>query len=234
MKIDEVCLVIIAFLVCFYIGVYSEAKPIRVMIIDTGVSTVPLEIQSHVKEPFSEEYQDNDGHGTIIASLVVQGACSEVELISCRYLNKNNDDTLAQSKRCLRMALQKNVNYINYSSSGEEHDKEERNLFKKLGKKGVITVVAAGNNGKDLGKCKKIYPACYNTKNMFIVGGLDNKGQKSIMSNYSKLSNFRWELGEKVAAIGKNNTYEFHWGTSEATAIHTNKLLKQKCLLTIK
>lgn len=228
----EVTILILLSLLFLYLGEKSEAKEtIKVLIIDTGVDLSHEEISSHVKEPFNPvDYIDYSVHGTAMASLILKDTCQEVELISCNYYPSHN--SYDDSNSCFYKALSENVQYVNFSSSGKHQNDEERELLRELSNKGVVVVVAAGNDGLNLtktGKCEGSYPACYLFKHMYIVQNIEQNGKLHEKSNYLKNKNARKEMGMDVSVLFPRGQYGKISGTSPAAAKFTNRLLKQKC-----
>jgi len=218
-------------LLTLLVPVMTLAKPIKVMVIDTGVSLEHKEISQHVREEhISTNYFDQHGHGTHIAGLVLKNTCSKVELISCKfyypYLNH-----VAKVTECFQLALASNVDVINFSGGGPMSSDIEEYTLKRLSDKGVKIVVAAGNQNNDLSdKYTKYYPAQYKgIKNLIVVGNLNEDGTRAKTSNYG-LENMVWEKGQGVlSTMPSPYVYGVMSGTSQATAIRTNKILKELC-----
>lgn len=219
--------VLIVFLL--FIPIISLADSIKVMVIDTGINGNDYHLKPYIKEQFNQNYKDINGHGTHIAGLVTQDTCSRVELISCKFFEENQKADMNKYMNCLHKAIDLKVNFINFSAVGYKVNKIERNLLKKLTKAGTVVVVAAGNNSKDLKDKCEYFPACYKMKNLITVGALDHESKKLSISNYN-IPNMVWELGENVPSLGLSGTTAFMTGSSQATAIRTNRLIKQKCL----
>lgn len=228
---NKTLLLFIISLICFYFSFQANAKSIRVMVIDTGISVSWPQIKSHVKEPLNDDYKDDHWHGTAMAGLVLENTCDEIELVSCNY-HPFKKDEMQHSNDCFKRALNENIQYINYSSSGIYPFKEEKEIIKKLSDKGVIIVVSAGNNGKNLtqtGKCEGSYPACYLFKNVYIVQNIDKNGKLDPTSNYLNDINARSEIGVNILILKPDNTTGNVTGTSPAAAKYTNSLLLEKC-----
>lgn len=233
---NEIILIIVS-IFCIIWTVYADAKNIKVMVIDTGVDKSHQEIFEKVKEEWNFHYIDDNGHGTAIAGLVIRDTCDEVELISCKYYGftgylKDSESSEKGTNRCFQYALDQNVDYVNYSSVGIDPDVEEYKLIKQLTDKGVIVITSTGNQNTNLTPmqpCAHAFPACYLTKNMFIVGNITKEGRKAYTSNFANVPQMRWEIGVNVSVLAPRNGYITMSGTSMSTAIYTNKLLKQAC-----
>jgi hypothetical protein len=79
--------------------------------------------------------------------------------------------------------------------------------------KGIVLVVAAGNNGEDISQYS---PA--NCNNVIVVGAVQNNNQKASYSNTGKAVDLM-ALGRGVYSLGIDHKY-FYWdGTSQATPI---------------
>lgn len=232
-KINEITLIIVGILSGIFSCQQSHAKSIKVMVIDTGVDLFHKEIKSHVKSMLYdyEDYTDLNSHGTAMASIVLKDTCEQIELVSCLYFDYSNNN-VEKSNNCFTRALNEDIQYINYSSYGEQPNTEEKEILKKLTDKGVIVVVAAGNKGINLiknGKCEKSYPGCYLYDNMFIVQSLDKNGKLRYDSNYLKHPNARSEIGVDVKVLYPGNKDGVISGTSPAAAKYMNSLLLKEC-----
>lgn len=207
------------------------AEEIKVMVVDSGVSLEWPSLKSHVKESWSWDYVPNHWHGTAVASLVIKDTCEQVTLISCNYYLKYPNGT-SGTNNCFKTAIKKNIDYMNYSSTGDEPNLEEFQLLKKLSDKGVIITVAAGNEGKNLTPsqpCTGSFPACYILDNLFPVQNINNFGYLMETSNYLKVPNTRSTVGSHIEVLLPNDKRGKVSGTSFSSAIYMNSLLKKRC-----
>lgn len=171
------------------------------------------------------DYQDSNGHGTHIAGLILRDTCPEVELISCKYYDETytNKQNIDNSVICFKKAMNSDYDIINYSSGGTSRNDNEFNVLKRIH---TTIVVAAGNNSQDLNK-STYYPASYGLKNIIVVGNLNGKF-RSLNSNFG-LVNMVWEQGTNILSTYLGGRFVYMTGTSQSTAIHTNRLLKEMC-----
>lgn len=208
------------------------AAKITVLELDTGIDRSHPQINSHLpKNPANVlDYIPIKNHGTHVAGLILKNVCDEVELESCSWfdvLNPNGD--FKEYLACLKMAAELKPDIINISAVGTHYEKEEFDLLKKLSDMGIIIVVAAGNEGRNLLlPGNDFYPAKYALNNLIPVGSLDKNGIISSFSNHG-LTNEVYESGVDIRSTWPNGTYGFMTGTSQATAIHTNRILLEKC-----
>lgn len=230
--INELTLIfILSLAIGMFVKIHADTT-IKVMVVDTGLDLSHDSIKKHVKEQWNDNYHDIHGHGTAMTSLILRDVCSQVEIISCRYLNfmvGSIDSTIS----CFREALKKKVDYVNYSSTGTMNTPEEENILKQLSDQGTTIVTASGNEGINLttgeNECKGSYPACYKIRNLFMVGALNKFGERYITSNYADVSHMRWEKGEQQFVLLPEKKSALWSGTSIAAALYTNSLLLKRC-----
>lgn len=214
-----------------------SATEIKVMIIDTGIASTNFNLQPYVNKEDSlihpESYNDWHGHGTHVAGLVTKNTCSQVSLYSCAFYDKHDTSEVMWEKllSCYQRAHDEHMDYINLSGGGDTPTEKEFIKIKQIvSDPNVTMIVAAGNGeneppiGKNLGNpCWGYFPACYDLEHMVIVG---NEGARS--SNYGYW-NMEWEDGTGVLSSLPGNNQGYMTGTSQSTAIYTNKLLLEKC-----
>ncbi len=214
-----------------FLSLNLQAETLKVMVVDTGIELGHKEIRSHVKEKWSWDYVSNHWHGTAVASLVIKDTCPQVELISCNYY-VNYPKGIEGSNACFRTAIDKNVDYVNYSSMGDELNIEEYKLLKVLSDRRVVISVATGNDGKNLTPnypCSGSFPTCYLLPNMFLVQNINEFGYLKESSNYLKHENVRSEIGSNIEVLLPDGKTGRVSGTSFSSAIYMNKILKKRC-----
>lgn len=220
-------------LLTFFITSLAFSKEIRILEVDTGIDLSHKRIRTHVSksEWTNPDYIDTNSHGTHIAGIILEKVCPQVKLISCKYFYDHTapNDKLIRSIDCFKRALNENVDIVNYSSSGNFYDKDEFNIIKLLGEKGIIFVTAAGNEGKDLSNpLTSVYPAKYDLPNIVVVGNLEDESHRHFLSNYG-LKGMKWEFGTEILSTLPDNKFGYMTGTSHAAARYTNKLLLKLC-----
>lgn len=219
---------LLPFLLFFTFSI-CKAETIKAMVIDTGVYP-HMDFRHHIKEDINGfHYKDNNGHGTHVTGLILKDTCSQIELISCKYTEGNSKGSFLAAIQCFHRAIKENIKVINFASYGKTFEPIEFYILKQIEKKGIILVTAAGNDNKYLGSpCYYSFPACYMLQKMIIVGALNNRHKRSSISNYG-LPGMYWELGEYIYSTLPYNRFGYMSGTSQATALATNKILKNIC-----
>ena len=205
---------------------------LRIAVIDTGLDLHDPRFQdvlcsSGHKDYTSSSIADTDGHGTHVTGLIKKYAGKESVGKYCLVIYKfykvefTGERLMSNMLQAMSEAKQESK-IINISAGGPEYDIIEYNIIKHS--KDVTYVVAAGNESYNLKK-DKYYPASYNLTNMIVVGSMGRNGYRASTSNYG-LPGMEWETGEKVWStfpVGEGVLS----GTSQATAIHTGKLIKK-------
>ena len=206
----------------------ANAKDVVVAVIDTGIDSNHKDLKGCVLKGYNFVNNDLDtndsvGHGTHIAG-IIHGIALKAKLLPLKYYKDTDKDwqSIENTKKAIYSAINKKVNIINYSSTGIGNSYSEYLALKQASDKGIIIVVAAGNNGNDIEiNGNESYPASYtNISNMITVGYLDENNDKlSDRSNYSKnLVDFAIR-GENIRSTLPNNTYGYLSGSSMSAAI---------------
>jgi major intracellular serine protease len=226
----------------------AYSKQIRVAVIDTGISfrvvyKIPLCKEGH-RDFTRTTLHDRHGHGTNISGLIDQYARNQIlkdpkdidhinktNINYCQIILKFYDEKRSSLKSEDRMieaiewAIQLKVDIINISAGGVDALSLERFFIKKALDNRIQVVLAAGNDGYELGKNGNYYPAMYD-KRAIVVGNWQQKNVRALTSNYGNIVN-TWEIGTNSISYsledGKLSTMT---GTSQATAIHTGKIIR--------
>lgn len=235
---------------------YSQALvrklPIRVAVIDTGISRDRMDDESLCKEGHKDftgtGLHDNHGHGTHIYGLIDQYAkgiilkqgqdiskLTNKKINYCQIIIKfyNSEHSplngLSVIKKALRHAIDLKVDIINISAGGTLPDEQEFLLIKEALDKNILIVAAAGNNGQNIVRKPKktsdgqYFPALYDDRIVVIGNGIDE-------STHAKTSNHgenvdHWELGMDVLSFGPTGLVKMS-GTSQSAAIFTGKFIR--------
>ncbi len=230
-------------------GVHTgDAKTITIAVIDTGIDPSVGHLCKYGHKDFTNSpfeipspLRDDHGHGTHIAGLIKKYAGEgNYCLVAIKYYKESNSGAvnLKNMLEALRYAINIKADFINISGGGPEANPVERDLVKKALDQKTTLVFAAGNEGEDLDKKCSYFPACYFPDKVSIVGNLLNRpawvpasytGSNPInsRSNYGKVVN-HWEVGTDVESNSPSGKLVKMTGTSQATAIVTGKLVKER------
>lgn len=224
------------------LSVNVNAQPIKVAVIDTGfdfkstwqpirddVPSTPTLCPTGHKDFTGNGLQDDHGHGTHIAGLIgkYSGNADYCLVIYKYYDNKGSDfNNLVNTIKSFGSAIAEGVNIINYSGGGISRNSEECAVLKTALDKGITVVAAAGNENIDL-DVHPFYPALCDSR-IVVVAGQDKYGKRVPSSSFSsrKFTVVK-ELGIDVLSILPGGQYGFMTGTSQATAIHSGKIVQK-------
>lgn len=205
-----------------FLALMSIAKPIKIAVIDSGLNQVVAKDipVCQYYDLTGTGFNDNIGHGTNVSGLI-HGFAKNKDY--CQVIIKVFDpatkDGFQHSLFAFDMiSRDPDIVIVNYSAGGGEFNSYERDLIMKILGQGKIFVSAAGNNSQNLDKMCNYYPACY-SKKIITVGNLSGK-KRNKSSNYGKYIRV-WEDGTDAYSYGVTMS-----GTSQATAIHTGKLVR--------
>lgn len=208
----------------FLISSAYANEPIRVALIDTGLDlqdprfTPVLCPTGHENLSGDPTIDDNEGHGTHIAGIIKQYAeDANYCLIILKYFSANRNNTIVDA---LRKAVGRGANIINISSAGPGFSESEYRVIKYASS--VTIIAAAGNDGK----IEPMFPGSYDLPNVINVGALDIFGKRRGSSNYGPKVK-AWEKGEAIQSTLPGGYVGYMSGTSQATAVHTGKLIKE-------
>lgn len=202
----------------------GQGTRIKIAVIDSGINSSALKPYlcdgGHI-DLTGNTLTDVVGHGTNVTSIIVKNLNPKTHCIVIIKWFHNDKAHLSAVSPAITKAIEDKVSYINMSLSGYAYDAQEFYSIQKALDLGIVVVVAAGNNGKNLGVKCDIYPACYpiNNKNYYVVANfVDDVRFDS--SNFGGPVN-AFENGVNINAGGYVMT-----GTSQAAAKFMNDLLK--------
>lgn len=194
-----------------------------VLIIDTGLSSNRTELTKYVEPYFLEYYDDINGHGTHVTSLILRHACPSVKIIPCLYYTGKEEELLERELKCLKTGLKYNVDLVNMSLYGPDKSEEEYKLLKKYEKASIPVHVSLGNDGS---ATLPAYPADLKLDNLVKIGALNERAfaESSNLRSNAKYFHYRY-----FAADLSKYGVQVMAGTSQATAYYTGLKVKEYC-----
>jgi subtilisin family serine protease len=176
----------------------------------------------------NNDLTDNHGHGTHIAGIIgavggngigISGICPKVSLMVLKYYDPYalHTDTVKNTARAIRYAVDMGANIINYSDGGIEPNDEEFAAVKYAQDHGVLFVAAAGNEHSN-SDVSHYYPADYNLSNIISVTAINALANVLSSSNYGTKTVHIAAPGEGIESTLPGGHYGYLTGTSQATA----------------
>ncbi|MFN6484395.1 MULTISPECIES: S8 family peptidase [unclassified Nostoc] len=166
---------------------------------------------------------DQNGHGTHVSGTIagennnygVTGIAYDAKIMPVKVLNDSGSGSYNSIAKGIHYAVDNGANVINLSLGGGSSNRTLESAIDYASSKGVIVVMAAGNDGDDLPG----YPARYAYKSGIAVGAVDKNNNMPDFSNRSGTNEISYVTapGVKIYSSVPNNQYATYSGTSMAT-----------------
>jgi len=196
-----------------------HAKPIRVAVIDTGITKEAIKEAKLCKEQHKafvpgKSIEDNHRHGTNVAGLIQKNAKdADFCMIIIKFYENDSYNSLLSLVKSLNYARSLKPDIISFSGGGNFKSLLEQYAVHRIVEEKIIFIVAAGNHSTDLDKKCDYFPACYNEK-MWVISSKDVSN-----ANYGKVVD-AYINGKNKTGFGITLS-----GTSQATAIFTGRAI---------
>ena len=176
-----------------------------------------MDFTGNGKRPTAHDYH---GHGTQMAG-IIKSVNHKVQILALKYYKQfaKGKRNMEASNKALRYAIDNNVDIINYSGGGPRYDIEEYSLLKEAQRKGILVIVASGNEGLNIDqKNNTFYPANYTLDNIISVNAHDEYTKLIKASNYGSRNVDISAPGYRIKSSNIGSHYGYGSGTSQATA----------------
>jgi subtilisin family serine protease len=176
--------------------------------------------------------QDVNGHGTHVAGIVaarggngigVSGVAWRARLMAVRVLDGDARGTTSTVAQGIRYAVDNGARIVNLSLAGPAPAGDLESAIQYAGRRGVLVVAAAGNDGRDLAGAPT-YPAAYPEDNVLGVAATDQRGALSAISDFGPGADLA-APGEDILSTALGGGYEWRTGTSMAAPHVTGALV---------
>ena len=176
--------------------------------------------------------QDENGHGTHVAGIVaarggngigVAGVAWRARLMAVRVLDAGARGTTTTVAEGIRYAVANGARIINLSLAGPAPSGDLENAIGDARAHGVLVVVAAGNDGRDLAGAPS-YPAAYPEDNVLGVAATAPGGGLAGISDFGAGADLA-APGEDILSTALGGGYESRTGTSMAAPAVTGALV---------
>lgn len=195
------------------------ADPIKVGIIDTGISNKHPDLMANIKGGINtinprKSWNDDNGHGSHVAGIVaavnnpsgVVGVAPQADLYAIKSLNANGSGYLSDIIEGIEWGITNNMQVLNMSLGTASNIQSFHNAVIAAKNAGVIIVAAAGNSGGAVN-----YPAAYSE--VIAVSATDQN------NNLATWSSRGAEVDLAAPGVGVYSTYK---GTGYATLSGTS------------
>lgn len=199
----------------------NNANPIKVGIIDTGISKDHPDLKANIKGGINtiqprKSWNDDNGHGSHVAGIVaglnntsgVVGAAPLADLYAIKVLNANGSGYLSDVIEGIQWATANNMQVVNMSLGTGSNIQSMRDAVIAAKNAGVVIVAAAGNSGGSV-----LYPAAY--PEVIAVSATDQNDQLAWFSSYGPEVDLA-APGVSIYSTYKGSNYATLSGTSMA------------------
>jgi len=177
-------------LLFFMLAITAKAE-VRIAVIDTGLNVAAVNVKvcaDSAKSFVSNEgpYSDLHGHGTEVTRIVSESIPKTIPfcIIPIKVGNATGFILPLHIAQGIDYAVEKKADVVNISISGSMYFEVEALAVRRALNKGVILVIAAGNNSKNLNTNCNAFPACYDPR-------IEVVGYFSPDSNHGKVVDFK-------------------------------------------
>jgi subtilisin family serine protease len=167
--------------------------------------------------------QDANGHGTHVAGILGArggngiggaGVAWQARLMALRVLDGQARGTTAAVAAGIRYAVDNGARIVNLSLAGPTSTPDLQEAVRYARARGVLIVVAVGNDGIDLTN-SPTYPAAYGEDNVLGIAATTRDGDLSSVSDYGPGADVA-APGEQILSTALGGGYEWRTGTSMA------------------
>ncbi|UOF00452.1 S8 family peptidase [Bdellovibrio reynosensis] len=162
-------------------------------------------------------------HGSHVAGIIaadhtkgsVEGVAPQAQIIPAQFIANDGGGSLGDAVLALQYSANRGAKIINASWGGAPCVTSLRNTFIELEKKGILVIVAAGNDGRDVDLYPE-FPASFNLANQITVAASSVTDFMTAWSN----SGFQYvhvaAPGERILSTIPGNSTAYMDGTSMA------------------
>jgi len=173
--------------------------------------------------------KDGSGHGTAIAGIIaaegnnnigITGVMWHAGLMSLRVLDNDGVGDVGHAVEAIDFAIAHNAAAINLSWGTDEAPLALKDAIKRAGKRNIIVVCSAGNDGRDI-ETLPYYPASFDLTNLIAVAAIDNQDQLTGWTNYGQTHVTMAAPGVDILTTKAGGGYQKVTGTSASAPLVT-------------
>jgi subtilisin family serine protease len=167
-------------------------------------------------------------HGTHVSGIIaadhqtgsVRGMAPKAKLIPAPFIDAESGGSIGDAILAMQYVSNRGAKIINASWGGAPCMASLRNAFEELNNKGILVVVAAGNNGADI-DYNPDYPAAFNMANQITVAAATASDLMASWSNSGFNLVHLAAPGSQILSTIPNNATDYMDGTSMAAPFVT-------------
>jgi subtilisin family serine protease len=168
--------------------------------------------------------EDDEGHGTHVSGIVAghgdndtggAGLCWSGKVMPVKFMNSRGKGSTSDAIDGIDYAIHEGAKIINCSFGSSSKSSALQDAVDAAQDKGVLMVIAAGNNGDNIDK-EPEYPAAFTNGNIITVAAVTETGDLASFSNYGKGKVDLGAPGDSIVSTYLPSTYRALSGTSMA------------------
>jgi subtilisin family serine protease len=169
---------------------------------------------------------DDHGHGSHTSGTAaavggngygISGVCPRCSIMPLRFITASGSGSDVDAIRAIDYAVRMGAKILSCSWGGKETSQPLYDAFKAADERGVMSVIAAGNNGEDLNN-HMFFPARYNLPNQLTVAALYPVNiYIPFWSNYGNAYVHISQAGDQILSTVPGDKFDAYSGTSMAT-----------------
>lgn len=169
----------------------SMGQGIKIAVLDSGIDLDHEDLAANIIGGYNAinggSYDDDDGHGTIVAGIIGAipnnsvggaGVAGKASLLAVKVLDKDGYGTSESISKGIRWAADNDADILNLSLGANQDDPLIKQAIDYAYNKGCVIIAAAGNDFSD----SVSYPAAYS--NVIAVSALNEANGLADFSNY--------------------------------------------------
>nr|WP_051223010.1 S8 family peptidase [Conexibacter woesei] len=172
---------------------------------------------------------DEDGHGTHVAGIVggrtnnatgIAGTCWTTRIVPVRFMDSRGRGSTSDAIAGMQYAARSGAKIINCSFGAPTASRSLHDAVQAVKDRGILLVVAAGNDGKDL-DADPSYPASYGFDNIISVAATTADDTLASFSNFDARKVDLAAPGDGILSTYPTDRYKTLSGTSMAAPFVT-------------
>ncbi len=148
----------------------------------------------------------------------ISGVCWTGSVMAVKFMNFRGKGSTSDACDAIRYAVRQGAKVINASFGSSSKSNALQDAVEYAQDKGVLLVVAAGNDGEDIDK-HPVYPASFGNANILTVAASTSADKLASFSNYGDEAVDVAAAGEDIVSTYLGNRYATLSGTSMAAPL---------------